>query len=56
MCDILSCISDIAEIASSKTANQESYDIIKMYLPKTVAAFEELYGKISKGEIPRRQI
>lgn len=44
-----------AEIASSKATNQESYDIIKSYLPKTVEAFEELYGKISKGEIPRRQ-
>lgn len=44
-----------AEIASSKATNQKSYDIIKSYLPKTVAAFEELYKKISKGEIPRRQ-
>ena len=44
-----------AEIASAKAINQESYDIIKMYLPKTVAAFEELYEKLSKGEIPRRQ-
>ena len=44
-----------AEIASSKAANQESYDIIKSYLPKTVVAFEELYEKIKRGEIPRRQ-
>lgn len=48
-------IEAFAEIASSKAANQESYDIIKSYLPKTVEAFEELYEKIKRGEIPRRQ-
>lgn len=48
-------IEAFAEIASSKATNQESYDIIKSYLPKTVAAFEELYEKIKKGEIPRRR-
>lgn len=44
-----------AEIASSRATNRESYDIIKSYLPKTVEAYEELYAKLSKGEIPRRQ-
>ena len=43
------------DIASSKAAYQESYDIIKSYLPKTVEAFKELYEKIKRGEIPRRQ-
>ena len=44
------------DIASSKAANQESYDIIKSYLPKTVEAFEEMYEKIKRGEIPERAI
>lgn len=40
-----------AEIASSKAVNQESYDLMKKYIPKTVAVFEEIYEKLEKGEI-----
>lgn len=40
-----------AEIASSKAVNQESYELMKKYIPKTVAVFEEIYEKLEKGEI-----
>ena len=41
----------LAEIASSKAVNQEGYDLMKKFIPKTVAVFEEIYEKLKKGDI-----
>ena len=40
-----------AECASAKATNPESYALLKEYLPNTIKAFEEIYEKLSKGEI-----
>ena len=40
-----------AEFASAKATNPESYELMKKYLPKTVAAFEEIFTGLNKGEI-----
>ena len=44
-----------AEIASAKATNPESYELFKKHLPKTVEAFEEIYGKLKSGEIKARK-
>lgn len=43
-----------AEIASAKAANQKGYEMIKKHFPKTVEAFEELYGGLLSGNIKTR--
>ena len=40
-----------AEAFSAKSSsNQERYELIKKYLPKTCKAFEEIYEKLSKAD------
>lgn len=40
-----------AECASAKATSPESYQVLKTYIPNTVAIFEEIYSKLLKGEI-----
>lgn len=40
-----------AECASAKATSPESYEVLKTYIPNTVAVFEEIYSKLLKGEI-----
>lgn len=40
-----------AEIASAKATKSRSYEVLKKYIPKTVACFEEIYEKLKNGDI-----
>lgn len=40
-----------AEIASAKAANNESYEVLKKYIPNTVNGFNEIYEKLKNGEL-----
>lgn len=49
--DDLRGIEFFAEVFSAKSSsNQERYELIKKYLPKTCKAFEEIYEKLSKAD------